>query len=139
MPQEKSASSDNGRSSPTPDGGRKRKAPIPWPLIPSGPEHGPDEEHRSLFFHLAKLPLGGQDTILVLRKLPNRCHFQLVEIVGAKLPKGEVINVQPAACKKLGERWAAQRKKHPKDPKVHRDHTLHSLSATCTDDGGHFS
>ena len=102
------------------EGGGKKKAKkaatAPWPLIPAKKERE-EPENESLFFTLCKKKLGEEGTVLVLRKCPMRCHFQVVEIQGVAQPKGEAVAVGAEARKKLLERWQAQLKKHPKEPK----------------------
>ena len=44
-------------------------------------------EHVSLFFELTKRSNG----LLSLRKLPKRCHFLVLEVLGVKQPRGELL------------------------------------------------
>ena len=56
--------------------------------------------------------------LLRLRKLPMRCHFQVIELLGKPVPQGEVQALAgQEAFKKCQERWAAQVKKNLKDPR----------------------
>ena len=42
--------------------------------------------------------------LMKLRKLPMRCHYQVVELFGNTLPTGDVVAVtETAALKKLGQ------------------------------------
>ena len=75
----------------TDDGGaatkrRPKKGIVPWQLVPAAPA----TETEPAFFKLAMRPLGAEGTLLVLRKIPLRAHFQVVELLGKPLPKGTV-------------------------------------------------
>ena len=106
---------------------KAKKAATPWPLVAAQTDPPPDED-RSIFFEMCKPPmkaLPGQDPatlppppLLRLRKLPMRCHFQVIELLGKPVPQGEVQALAgQEAFKKCQERWAAQVKKNLKDPR----------------------
>jgi len=111
---------------------RPKKPSTPFPLIP--PSSDGETEASPLFFGLAKLRLDA-DCIVVLRKTPLRCHFQVVEILGVKQPKGEVLApTEDETIKKLKERWQAQLKKNMKDPKPELLGVTPQQAARCLDD-----
>ena len=64
-------------------------------------------EATPLFFELAKR----SSSLLTLRKLPKRCHFLVVEVLGTKQPRGEVLpELDAEATQGAGERYAALHK-----------------------------
>ena len=113
---------------------RGAKKTTPFPLVMPASDGIAEADKQSLFFDLAKLRLDA-DCLLVLRKLPNRCHFQVVEVLGVKQPKGEVVGISdPEAIKKLSDRWQAQRKKNPKDPRPELLGVTPQVALKCFDD-----
>lgn len=104
-------------------GGRAKKGPVPWQLVPANP--APDETYP-LFFCLTKPPRKAlpdeanppKPPLMRLRKLPMKCHFQVIELFGKPVPSGEALLLhEPPLLKKLQDRWATCIKKNPKDPK----------------------
>ena len=109
--------------------GRAKKPSVPWPLVPSkvlgdGEIDGLVTEKQPIFFLMARpqprAPPGAEPPkpkLMQLKKLPQRCHYQVCSVLGTDLPTGEAVAVsEAAALKKLSERWAAMLKKYPKDP-----------------------
>ena len=100
---------------------RAKKSAVPWPLVPANPDA---IENKPMVFDLAKPPmraLPGQPEppppLLRLRKLPLRCHYQVLELLGKPVPQGETQALTGSdVYKKLKDRWEAQIKKNPKDP-----------------------
>jgi len=80
-------------------------------LVPAGTSA---TEKFSMFLTLC---VPGASTLLQLRRIPLRCHFQVTAIDGKPLPCGEVIGVTGDAAKaKLSTRFMNLIKAYPKDP-----------------------
>jgi len=99
---------------------KAKKAKVSLPVVPADPAA---DEKQPVFFVLARPPAkpppgeAPQKRLLALRRIPQRCHYQVVAIKDVPLPVGEVVGVTTSEAQaKLGTRWQAVVKKFPKDP-----------------------
>ena len=105
-------------------GAKPKKPTVPWELVPAekvDPEWG---EKQPIMFLMARprghAPPGGEAPpakLLQLKKLPRRCHYQVVQVLGRDVPVGEAVAISDAAeQKEMQARWAGMLKKYQKDP-----------------------
>jgi len=111
---------------------KKKKTGAPWPLIPAAPT---EDDYNSMFFHLAKTRLEGGG-MMVVRKLPGRCHFAVCELLGVKVPRGEVLALsnRPEVFSKLKGRWDTMLKKYARDPRPDQLVGHNKTVTMCTDE-----
>ena len=95
--QEKVPSPEEEDKSPAGKAAAKAKrGATPWPLVPPNDGVVPAEPPQApLFFAVAKMRLGS-GALLVLRKLPNRCHFQVRPSRAPDAPNAHFAPTRPA-------------------------------------------